>query len=233
MYRPTLPLGTLKNTVSTTILASALSLLLLDERLFAADLGWRLCFALGAMIALAVLLVRRSVPESPRWLMTHGRTPEAEQIVKQIEKEVEGDKGPLPPPTGTVVTVDTQRRVDYVEIARTMIRTYPSRTSLGLSLMVTQAFLYNAIFFTYRPRVAVSLAITGISCRALTRSRGRIPRCPQRRVKSAGDRSALRWVLHPISSLSSSPSTRSPKTATSCAARACDRYPETVNDQSK
>lgn len=131
-----------------TMLASALSLLLLDERLFPADLGWRLCFGLGAAIALAVLLVRRSVPESPRWLMTHGRTVQAERIVKQIEEEVERNKGPLPPPTGTVVTLDTERRVDYGEIAATMIRTYPSRTFLGLSLMVTQAFLYNAIFFT-------------------------------------------------------------------------------------
>jgi len=131
-----------------TMLASALSLLLLDERLFPADLGWRLCFGLGAAIALGVLLVRRSLPESPRWLMTHGRTAQAERIVKQIEEEVERNKGPLPPPTGTVVTVDTERRVDYVEVATTMIRTYPSRTLLGLSLMVTQAFLYNAIFFT-------------------------------------------------------------------------------------
>jgi len=80
--------------------------------------------------------------------MTHGRTAQAERIVKQIEEEVERNKGPLPPPTGTVVTVDTERRVDYVEVATTMIRTYPSRTLLGLSLMVTQAFLYNAIFFT-------------------------------------------------------------------------------------
>ena len=80
--------------------------------------------------------------------MTHGRTVQAERIVKQIEQEVERNKGPLPPPTGTVVTVDTERRVDYVEIATTMIRTYLSRTFLGLSLMVTQAFLYNAVFFT-------------------------------------------------------------------------------------
>ena len=131
-----------------TMLGSALSLFFLDERLFPANLGWRLCFAIGAVLALAVIYVRREVPESPRWLMTHGRVNAAEQIVKQIEEEVAREKGPLPPPSGTVVTVDTQRQVRYLDVARSMIRQYPSRTFLSLSLMITQAFLYNAIFFT-------------------------------------------------------------------------------------
>jgi MFS family permease len=131
-----------------TMLGSGLSLFFLDERLFGANLGWRLCFAIGAVLALAVIYVRRSVPESPRWLMTHGRVNTAHRIVRAIEEEVEKEKGPLPPPTGTVVTIDTDRRTTYLDVARTMIRLYPSRTFVSLSLMITQAFLYNAIFFT-------------------------------------------------------------------------------------
>jgi MFS family permease len=131
-----------------TMLGSALSLFFLDERLFPANTGWRLCFAIGAVLALAVIYVRRAVPESPRWLMTRGRINAAERIVKQIEEEVAREKGPLPPPHGTVVTVDTRKHVNYIDVARTMIATYPSRTFLSLTLMITQAFLYNAIFFT-------------------------------------------------------------------------------------
>jgi MFS family permease len=131
-----------------TMVGSGLSLFFLDESLFPANLGWRLCFATGAVLALAVAYVRRTVPESPRWLMTHGRVAEAEGIVKEIEKEVTAEKGPVPAPRGTVVTIDTGRRSSYVDVAKTMVRTYPSRTFLSLTLMVTQAFLYNAIFFT-------------------------------------------------------------------------------------
>ncbi len=131
-----------------TMLGSAASLLFLDERLFAPNLGWRLCFALGVVIALAVVLVRRSIPESPRWLMTHHRVVEAEHVVRRIELDVKRDVGQLPPVEGTVVTIDPEERPRYVDVARTMLRAYPTRTFLSLSLMVTQAFLYNAIFFT-------------------------------------------------------------------------------------
>jgi MFS family permease len=130
------------------IMGSALSLLFLDERLFPANIGWRLCFGAGVFIAFAVIGVRRSIPESPRWLMTHGRVSEAESVVKRIELEVRRDRGDLPPVQGTVVTMDESQETSYLDVARTMLRLYPSRTFLSLALMVTQAFLFNAIFFT-------------------------------------------------------------------------------------
>jgi MFS family permease len=80
--------------------------------------------------------------------MTRGRLDEADGIVSRIEEEVAREKGQLPAPAGTVVTVDLDRRVSYLDVARTMLSAYPSRTFLSLSLMVTQAFLYNSIFFT-------------------------------------------------------------------------------------
>jgi MFS family permease len=131
-----------------TILGSALSLLFLDERVFPANLGWRLCFVAGVVIALAVLYVRRSIPESPRWLMTHGRITEADHIVRRIEMEVRREKGSLPPVEGTVLTIDEDERTSYLDVLFTMLFTYPSRTFLSLTLMATQAFLFNAIFFT-------------------------------------------------------------------------------------
>lgn len=131
-----------------TIMGSALSLLFLDERIFPANLGWRLCFAAGAVIGLAVIYVRREIPESPRWLMTHGRVAEAEDIVKRIELAVGRDPQVLPPEQGTVVTIDELQDTSYRDVFRTMLSVYPSRTFLSLALMVTQAFFYNAIFFT-------------------------------------------------------------------------------------
>jgi MFS family permease len=128
---------------------SALSLLLLDPNIVPAPLGWRLAFGLGALIAVAVLLLRRDLPESPRWLMTHARLEEADAVVRQIEQEVQRSLGrPLPEPKGLRVIIDPARHISFSSVARTLAREYPSRTVLSLSLMITQAFLYNAIFFT-------------------------------------------------------------------------------------
>ncbi|MFG2458370.1 MFS transporter [Streptomyces sp. NPDC048523] len=129
---------------------SLLSIVALNTDIFAKDVGWRLTFALGAVLAFVILLVRRHVPESPRWLLIHGRDEEAERIVSSIEERVEEERGGerLPRPEGEI-TIHQRRSVTFVEIARTVFSDYRRRSILGFSLFIGQAFLYNAITFGF------------------------------------------------------------------------------------
>lgn len=129
-------------------LGAGLSLWLLDPRVLGPVLGWRAGFALGAVLAVAILLVRRDVPESPRWLMTHGRAAEAEVIVQQIEAQVAAQHGALPAAAGHVALGDGARP-GWREVASVLLRRYPQRSMVAMALMISQAFFYNAIFFTY------------------------------------------------------------------------------------
>ncbi|MFF7922155.1 MFS transporter [Streptomyces mirabilis] len=129
---------------------SLLSIVALDTALFPANIGWRLTFALGVVLGLVILLVRRSVPESPRWLLIHGRQEEAEQLVASVEERVRADLGgrELPPPAGEI-TIHQRKTIGFLAIARTVLATYRKRAALGLSLFIGQAFLYNAITFGF------------------------------------------------------------------------------------
>ncbi|ASY33062.1 MULTISPECIES: MFS transporter [unclassified Streptomyces] len=126
-----------------------LSILALNTDIFPKDVGWRLTFALGVVLGLVILLVRRHVPESPRWQFIHGHGDEAEGLVTDVEKGVETEKGEkLPPPAGEI-TIHERKSVGFGLIAKTVFAHYPKRAVLGLSLFIGQAFLYNAITFGF------------------------------------------------------------------------------------
>ena len=126
-----------------------LTIPLLDPTLVDPAWGWRIAFGLGAILAVGILIVRRNVPESPRWLFIHGREDEGEQIVRDIERTVVEEIGHDLPATDETITIRQRRSIGMGEIARTVFTLYPKRTMLCFSLFVGQAFLYNAFFFTY------------------------------------------------------------------------------------
>ena len=132
------------------LIGSVGTLFLLNPHLLPINLGWRIGFFIGPVIGLIIIYIRRHIPESPRWLMTHGRQAEADATVDRIEADLQRHGVRLEPVSDDqAITVTYRGHVSYVQIARTMLRDYPSRSALGFSMMVTQSFLYNAIFFSY------------------------------------------------------------------------------------
>ena len=131
-------------------LGAALTLILLNPRFLAPRLGWRVGFATGALMGLFILLLRRHVPESPRWLMTHGDHKDAEIAMREIESRVELATGQrLLEPAKRPLAIYPRKTFGFGVVARTLFSKYRSRSVLGLSLIMSQAFLYNAVFFTY------------------------------------------------------------------------------------
>jgi murein L,D-transpeptidase YcbB/YkuD/MFS family permease len=133
--------------------AAVLGPLYLDV-LFGVQDGWRYAFLTGGVVAIGLLLLRLFVPESPRWLITHGYAEAAEETVGEIERRVADDAGMEveelgEPPEDDAIELRQRRSIGFVEIAKTAFVAYPRRAIAGFSIMVTQAFLYNAIFFTY------------------------------------------------------------------------------------
>src|SRR5580765_1151157 len=130
------------------ILGSFASLIFLNA--FAANVGWRLAFLMGPVLALVVIFVGRTLPESPRWLMTHGRIEEAERELAKIE-EAAIKSGQTLEPVGDDKAIELvpEAQYGYVRFLGLVFTSYTRRAILGATLMITQSFLYNAIFFTY------------------------------------------------------------------------------------
>jgi len=138
------------------MLGSIGTIVLLTPGRFPPDIGWRLAFAIGAVLGAVVLVFRRSLPESPRWLMVHGRIAEAEEVVRQIEGP---NASQIPAPR--IRLHARHRAANLVDLATSLFKRYPRRSVLGLVLMAAQAFFYNAIFFTFALVLSTFFAVPG------------------------------------------------------------------------
>ncbi|MCB4820436.1 MFS transporter [Roseicella aerolata] len=130
-------------------IGAVVALVVLDPAIIDPEIGWRGAFIVGGALAIIVLLIRRFLPESPRWLMLHGRPEEAQRIISDIERQVAAQRGPLPPTTYGPIVLSRRGAASLTEVWHAMFRSHRDRAVLGLVLMSCQAFCYNAVFFTY------------------------------------------------------------------------------------
>lgn len=130
-------------------LGAAGSIVLLDPTLLPTDLGWRLCFLIGGLLGLLILFLRRHLPESPRWLITHNRLPEAQHVVDDIETRVAATGHVFPDTPLPRLTLRVRDHTRLGEVMHSLFVVHRRRAMVGLALMIAQAFFYNAIFFTY------------------------------------------------------------------------------------
>jgi MFS family permease len=132
-------------------LAAVIGIFLLNPAHIGIDLGWRISLLIGPALGIVVWFVRRTLPESPRWLITHGRADEAERNIAEIEEWVRSNGHDLPEvDDNKAMEIDPNlARPSLWAVTKVLIATYPKRSLLGAVLMITQSFLYNAIFFTY------------------------------------------------------------------------------------
>jgi MFS family permease len=132
--------GALLGTTATLVLINHL----------APKLGWRIAYLVGPVLALVIIYVRKNLPESPRWQIMHGYEQEAEASIAEIEADVSATKGTLPPvDPDLAIEIRPTEQIGYWALLRVLFQQYPGRSLLGGALMITQSFLYNAIFFTY------------------------------------------------------------------------------------
>ncbi len=125
------------------------AIVLLDPALIGPDLGWRLAYLTGACLGLVVFVMRMWIPESPRWLMIHGRPDQAHAIVADIERSVIGNVQDPRQHAWPKIKLKMRDHTPLREVARTLFFSYRQRSLVGLALMIAQAFFYNAIFFTF------------------------------------------------------------------------------------
>ncbi|MEP6937393.1 MAG: MFS transporter, partial [Chthoniobacterales bacterium] len=130
-------------------LGSAATLVLLDPNFLPVWLGWRFAFGIGAALGLVAVFFRRWIPESPRWLIIHGRPGEAEQVIAAVENVAGRERKPLPPIVGAPIRIRMRTHTPWRQIWHAILHEHRQRSILGFVLMVAQAFFYNAIFFTY------------------------------------------------------------------------------------
>ncbi|MCS3467540.1 MFS family permease [Pseudomonas sp. JUb42] len=125
------------------------AIVLLDPQVVGGDLGWRLCFGIGAALGLLILIMRLWLPESPRWLLIHGQPDEARRIVEDIETRLREQGHDLPAVTGEPLRLHARSHTPLSEVFHTLFVSFRRRALVGMTLLTAQAFFYNAIFFTY------------------------------------------------------------------------------------